>query len=97
MSVEAKNIKARAINKELSTIILDISTKIKDLREKAVEDLRLRVQLDRAEANSAVAKQRWRIMKSVVSATIVGSGVDWVRNEGLRDFVLDDEEDRDGD
>jgi len=38
-----------------------------------------------------MAKKRWRIMKSVVAAIIAGSGVDWARNNDLRNLVLDEE------
>lgn len=35
------------------------------------------------------SRQRWKIMKGTASAIVAGSGVDWVRNERLRDMVVD--------
>lgn len=35
------------------------------------------------------SRQRWKVIKGVTSAIVTGSGVDWVRDERLRDMVLD--------
>ncbi|KAK1828197.1 centromere protein H (CENP-H)-domain-containing protein [Podospora conica] len=35
------------------------------------------------------SRQRWKIMKGTASAIVAGSGLDWVRDERLRDMVID--------
>ncbi|KAK0754061.1 centromere protein H (CENP-H)-domain-containing protein [Schizothecium vesticola] len=35
------------------------------------------------------SRQRWKIMKGTASAIVAGSGLDWVRDERLRDMVVD--------
>lgn len=35
------------------------------------------------------SRQRWRVMKGAASAIVAGSGIEWVRDERLRDLVLD--------
>jgi len=46
---------------------------------------------ERLEADVKASKQRWRVMKGVAGGIIVGSGVDWVQDDELRDAVLDPE------
>nr|5Z08_D Chain D, Cenp-H [Thermothielavioides terrestris NRRL 8126] len=41
------------------------------------------------EAEMKSNRRRWRIMKGAASAIVAGSGIDWVRDERLRDLVLD--------
>ncbi|KAK1757564.1 centromere protein H (CENP-H)-domain-containing protein [Echria macrotheca] len=36
-----------------------------------------------------VSRQRWKVMKGVVSAIVAGSGMDWPRDARLREMVLD--------
>lgn len=55
----------------------------------------LSAQLDQAREDQAIARKRWRTMKTVVSAIIAGSGVDWARNGALRDLALDEEDEAD--
>ncbi|KAM0353585.1 hypothetical protein ACHAPU_001597 [Fusarium lateritium] len=46
---------------------------------------------ERLEEGVQTSKQRWRVMKGVAAGIIVGSGIDWVRDDELRDVVLDPE------
>ncbi|GKT98285.1 hypothetical protein FLAG1_01007 [Fusarium langsethiae] len=48
---------------------------------------------ERLEAEVKASKQKWRVMKGVAGGIIVGSGVDWVQDDELRDVVLDPETD----
>jgi hypothetical protein len=48
---------------------------------------------ERLEAEVKASKQKWRVMKGVAGGIIVGSGVDWVQDDELRDAVLDPETD----
>ncbi|KAM0420502.1 hypothetical protein ACHAPT_011670 [Fusarium lateritium] len=43
------------------------------------------------EAEAKASKQRWRVVKGVASGIIAGSGIDWARDDELRDVVLDPE------
>jgi hypothetical protein len=49
--------------------------------------------LESLEAKSRAERQKWEMVKSVVSATIVASGVDWARDDDLRRLVMDEMED----
>jgi chromosome condensin MukBEF MukE localization factor len=48
---------------------------------------------EKLEAEVKASKQKWRVMKGVAGGIIVGSGVDWVQDDELRDVVLDPETD----
>lgn len=90
--VEAENIRTMERNRELATTLLDITSRGQDLRNKVSQDSGTRAQLDRLAGETATARKRWRTMKSVVGAVVAGSGVDWARNDTLKDVVLDDEQ-----
>lgn len=48
-------------------------------------------QLSELDAEVKASRQKWRIMKGTASGTIVGSGIDWARDPGLLEIVLDDD------
>ncbi|KAK8246886.1 hypothetical protein HDK90DRAFT_24130 [Phyllosticta capitalensis] len=55
----------------------------------------LKEELEAAEREMRDARRRWRVMKGVAAGVVVGSGVDWAEDEGLRGLVMgadDDEE-----
>ena len=78
-------------NKALAATFLEASTKIQASREEEFKDAGMKRKLEQAQKDTAIARMRWRIMKSVVEAVIVGSGVDWAQNELLRNLVLNNE------
>lgn len=92
VSVEAESIRTTERNRELATTLLDITRKGQDHRDRVSQDSGTRAQLDRLKGETATARNRWRMMKSVVGATVAASGVDWARNDTLKDVVLDDEQ-----
>lgn len=55
-------------------------------------DPELRRRIENVRNDTKESQGRWRIMKSVVAAIIAGSGIDWARDEDLRELVLDDED-----
>ncbi|KAM7197664.1 Centromere protein H (CENP-H) domain containing protein [Naviculisporaceae sp. PSN 640] len=54
-----------------------------------VEDIRLKKALAEVEKDLVASRQRWKAIKGVTSAIVAGSGVDWARDNRLRDMVLD--------
>ena len=93
--VEAENIRAFTQNRARVAILIDLANKTKMQRTNALHGSRLNNQIEKVQNDTKVARIRWRIMKSVVAAVIVGSGIDWAGNDELRDLVLDDEDDED--
>jgi hypothetical protein len=62
-------------------------------RKEDIDDPEARQRLDELEADMRISRQRFRIMKGTVSATIAGSGIDWARDPKLLKIVLDEEGD----
>lgn len=58
-----------------------------------IDDEVLRAQLSELEAEYKKRKAKWETMKSIASAIIVASGVDWAEDDTLRALVLDDSDD----
>ncbi|CRK11164.1 hypothetical protein HYQ45_005776 [Verticillium longisporum] len=55
------------------------------------EDDEARRETQLLRAGLKASRQKWKVMKGTASAIVVGSGVDWVGDEGLRWMVLDPE------
>ena len=89
----ADNIRAMEKNRSLTVTLLTLAKKVQDQRDEVSKDPRLGAQLDEMRKDTATARQRWRIMKSVIAAVVAGSGLDWAGDDSLRDLVLDEEKD----
>ena len=61
-------------------------------RAEDVQDHKLRTRIEALQRENTVGRSRWRTMKSLMGAVIVGSGIDWARDEQLRELVANDEE-----
>ena len=84
MQVSKKNAE---MSQALMALVQDTTIQTDDIK-----DAKLRAQLRALEKEAKMQRSRRRIMKCIVSAVVAGSGVDWARNEQLRQLVIDDEE-----
>lgn len=89
------NIRAMEKNRALTATLLALTKKVQAQRDEVTKDWEVNTKLEGLRDDTATARQRWRIMKSVVTAVVAGSGVDWARDDTLRDLVLDEEKDAD--
>lgn len=71
---------------------MGLTEQIKSHRSTAINDSNLADQVEKLKLDHEVARRRWRTMKSVVAAIIVGSGIDWARDSVLKRLVLDEDE-----
>lgn len=83
-------------NRSLTMTLLTLAKKVQARQEEVAKDARFGAQIEELRQDAAKARQRWRMMKSVVAALVVGSGVDWAGDENLRDLVVDEENEADG-
>ena len=90
--VEAQNIEAMEKNRELTATLVELTRQMSEQRVSALTESNLGNQLEILRDDVRTARKRWKIMKSVVAAVIVGSGVDWARDDELRQAVIDAEE-----
>ncbi|KAK2767775.1 hypothetical protein FQN54_003934 [Arachnomyces sp. PD_36] len=86
---EVENIAITKRNQELARTLLELTEREKSLQEE-VTDGELKTQLDALKAESKTEKAKWETIKSVVSAMVAASGVDWARDEDLQRLVLDE-------
>ncbi|KAF2133304.1 hypothetical protein P153DRAFT_307982 [Dothidotthia symphoricarpi CBS 119687] len=90
---EQANVIANQKNRELSQTMLALAEDMKAQSAKDIEDPRLRNQVQAVEKELKESRRRVQTLKGILSAMIVGSGVNWAADEGLTELVMDDEED----
>ncbi|KAL4868884.1 hypothetical protein BDV12DRAFT_168823, partial [Aspergillus spectabilis] len=88
-TLEVENLQLHQKNQELVRELLEL-TKDDDSWREELDDSELKQELARLEADHKKSKARWETMKSVASAIVVGSGVDWAEDEELTALVLDE-------
>ena len=94
-TLSADNIRAMERNRSLTATLLTLAKKVQDRQDEVSKDARFGAQLEELRQDAATARQRWRMMKSVVGALVAGSGIDWARDDNLRDLVVDEENEAD--
>ena len=90
LEAETENRVAMRKNQELASSLLSL---VEDAKAEGNDDIvnpELKRQLEELEGENDVGKSKWMILKSVISAVVVGSGVDWARDDRLRQLVVDD-------
>ncbi|KAJ4377426.1 hypothetical protein N0V83_000251 [Neocucurbitaria cava] len=92
-TAEQARIVADKKNRELSQTMLALAEEMKAQSAKDIEDPKLRDQVDAVDKELKESRRRMKTLKGVLSAMIVGSGINWAADEGLTELVLDDEED----
>lgn len=88
-TVEVENLQLHEKNQELVRELLEL-TKDDDSWREQLDDPELKQQLAELETDHKKSKAKWEIMKSVASAIVVGSGVNWAEDEDLMALVLDE-------
>jgi hypothetical protein len=91
LRVEADNVTTNRQNADLAAQMITL-TKEADTQKRSDMPRKAQRELAEMDANVKLSRQRWRIMKGTASGTIVGSGVDWARDPGLLEIVLDNDE-----
>ena len=93
--LSADNIHAVEKNRALTATLIALAKKYQAQRDEVLTDQTFSVQINGLRDDTATARQRWRIMKSVVATVVAGSGVDWAQDDTLRELVLDEENEAD--
>jgi hypothetical protein len=87
------NIVANRKNRELSAVMLALAEEMKAQTAKDIEDPRLRDQVGAVEKELKDSRRRMTTLKGILSAMIVGSGINWAADKTLTELVMDDEDD----
>ena len=91
-NLEIQNLQINRENQELVRQLLELTKEDSSWREK-LEDPELLSQLDSFETDLKARKAQWETMKSIASAVVVGSGLNWADDDMLRALVLDESDD----
>lgn len=91
-AAEQSNITINMENRNKSRTVLKLAEKVKAQSLEDVTEPRLREQIEKAERSVRDSRKRSKIIKGMLSAMIVGSGINWAADEELRELVMDDED-----
>ena len=89
---EQGNLDINKENRQLSKTLLALAEEMKARSTEDIEDVRLRDQVRSVEKDVKESRRRMRTLKGILSAMIVGSGVNWAADEDLQELVMDDED-----
>jgi hypothetical protein len=73
--------------------MLALAEEMKSQSAKDIEDARLRDQVNAVEKELSDSRRRVKTLKGILSAMIVGSGINWAADETLTELVMEDEDD----
>ncbi|KAI4655616.1 hypothetical protein J4E90_000724 [Alternaria incomplexa] len=90
---EQNNIVANQKNRELAQTMLALAEEMKAQSVQDIEDPQLRQRVDAVDKELKDSRRRVRTLKGILSAMIVGSGINWAADEGLTELVMEDEDD----
>ena len=93
VTAEPANIVANQKNRELSRTMLALAEATKSQSVEDIEDPKLREQIRSVEKELGDSRRRTKTLKGIISAMIVGSGINWAADESLTELVMDDEDD----
>lgn len=90
-TVQSETMRISRQNVELTAELLKLAEEVKQKKLGPNDNPKAKQEQEALEAKLKESKQRWRVMKGVASGIVVGSGVDWAQDDGLRQTVLDPE------
>ncbi|KAF2747987.1 hypothetical protein M011DRAFT_493896 [Sporormia fimetaria CBS 119925] len=92
-AAELENLTANERNRALSKTLLALSKGLNVQSAEDLQDQQLRDSVKAAEKEAAESRRRMHNLKGLMSAMIVGSGINWAEDGDLRELVMDDEDD----
>ncbi|KAG9202746.1 hypothetical protein G6514_003999 [Epicoccum nigrum] len=93
VAMEQANIVANQKNRELSETMLALAEAVKSQSADDVDDQRLREQIKTVEKELKDSRRRMKTLKGILSAMVVGSGINWAADGSLVDLVMVEEDD----
>ncbi|KAI5466233.1 centromere protein H (CENP-H)-domain-containing protein [Mariannaea sp. PMI_226] len=90
-SIQSETLRVSRQNVILAAELLKIAEEVKEKKTGHSNNLEATNEQEALRAKVKDSRQRWKMMKGVVSGMIVGSGVDWAADDELRETVLDPE------
>lgn len=87
--VEVENLRLMDQNKRLASELLELTAQETSWRDR-VDDGAVIAQMENIEQEYKKTRAQRDTIKNVISALVVGSGVDWARDDRLCNLVLDE-------
>jgi hypothetical protein len=87
--LEAETLLLGCQNTKLASEVLDLTGNTPDQETQILGGGRFGKEIARLESQVKSSRHRWRVVKGLASASVAGSGMEWTRDERLRDLVLD--------
>jgi hypothetical protein len=94
-AAEQEVILVNANNQQLARKMLDLVKTAEDERAEPLANPSVQEELNELDRGIRDARRDWRVIKSVISGIVVGSGVEWATNTELLGLVLDEDEEVD--
>ena len=91
-NTQIEAIRATRENVALASQVFDLADQVKRKKGSRPNDPKVLREIEKLEQDVKTSGQRWRVIKGVASGVVVGSGVDWARDDALCDIVLDPED-----
>ncbi|KYK56880.1 hypothetical protein DCS_03886 [Drechmeria coniospora] len=92
IKIQAETAQVARHNVGLTSALLDLVTQLKQKQAGHPDDVTTEGEMARLRGEVKASRQRWRVVKGVASGMVAGSGVDWARDDELRDIVLEPED-----
>ncbi|KAF9697257.1 hypothetical protein EKO04_004612 [Ascochyta lentis] len=92
VAAEQANIVANQKNRGSSKTMLALAEAMKSQSTEDIEDPRLREQIESVEKELKESRRRMKTLKGIISAMIVGSGINWAADDSLTELVMDGED-----
>ncbi|KAF4472561.1 hypothetical protein FALBO_543 [Fusarium albosuccineum] len=90
-AVQSDTLRVSRQNVASTAELFELAEEAKQKKKVPANNSKMMQEQERLEAEVKASKQRWRVMKGVAGGIVAGSGIDWARDEKLRDVVLDPE------
>jgi len=89
---EQGNIAANQKNGALAQTMVALAEEMQKQPARDIGDAQLRQRVQGVEKEVKESRRRVRTLRGILSAMVVGSGINWAADEALTALVLDDEE-----
>ena len=87
--LEVKSLHVSHQNIKLASEVLQLAGRTPEHKARSVEGGPFGHEIGILEGQVKSSHQRWRVMKGAASAIVAGGGIEWARDERLKDLVLD--------
>jgi hypothetical protein len=90
--VQGETLRVSRKNVTLAAQVFELADEMKRKKSGRPDDPLVQEEIEKLERAVKTSGQRWRVIKGVASGVVVGSGINWARDDALCEIVLDPED-----